>query len=78
MPGTDPEHIKRAIGLDPERPSVKRRVGQSWFLGLGINHYLHFSNLNNAVKDVKDLILLLQGQNDFGQDRGHLFGQYRV
>lgn len=34
--------------------------GQSWFLGIGINQYQYFSNLNNAVKDVQDMANLLQ------------------
>lgn len=33
--------------------------GNSWFLGIGINNYSSFSNLNNAVRDVKDIFELL-------------------
>ncbi len=44
-------------------------AGKSWFFGIGINAYEHFSNLNNAVKDVKDVITLLQDQYDLGPER---------
>ncbi|MCB9052334.1 MAG: caspase family protein [Lewinellaceae bacterium] len=39
------------------RPVPARR---SWFLGIGINRYLHFQSLRNAVKDVQDIAALLQ------------------
>lgn len=35
-------------------------IGSSWFLGIGINKYKDFPNLNNAVKDVKDVQQILQ------------------
>ena len=38
--------------------------GRSWFLGIGINQYRNFPSLTNAVKDVKDLVLLLQTEYD--------------
>lgn len=40
------------------------QLGKSWFFGIGINRYKHFPNLNNAVKDVKDILKLLQNQYD--------------
>lgn len=39
-------------------------LGKSWFFGIGINRYQYFSNLNNAVKDVKDLLTLMQDRYD--------------
>ncbi|MCB9264789.1 MAG: caspase family protein [Lewinellaceae bacterium] len=42
--------------------------GRSWFLGIGINKYLHFSPLNNAVKDVQDLIALLIERYQFKKE----------
>ena len=54
-----PDHPSR--GFDPPgKPTSYHRAGKSWFFGIGINQYQHFTNLNNAVKDVKDLISLLQ------------------
>ena len=44
------------------------RPGKSWFFGIGINEYQHFSNLNNAVKDVKDIIILLQDKYELDPD----------
>lgn len=44
-------------------------AGKSWFFGIGINEYEHFSNLNNAVKDVKDVLILLQDQYDLDTER---------
>lgn len=38
--------------------------GRSWFFGVGINQYQHFENLNNAVKDVQDVLELLQQRYD--------------
>lgn len=38
--------------------------GRSWFFGIGINKYAHFPTLNNAVKDVQDLLALLRERYD--------------
>ena len=45
------------------------RQGKSWFFGIGINRYEHFTDLNNAVKDVKDLLQLLQEKYDLEPDQ---------
>ncbi|MCB0566913.1 MAG: caspase family protein [Phaeodactylibacter sp.] len=45
-------------GFGRERQAVS--IGRYWFLGIGINRYLHFSPLYNAVKDVQDIAALLQ------------------
>lgn len=37
----------------------KKLRGTSWFFGIGINQYLHFPKLHNAVKDVQDVHHLL-------------------
>lgn len=42
-------------------------VGKSWFFGIGINQYQHFENLNNAVKDVKDVLELLRQRYDLDE-----------
>ncbi|MCB0595609.1 MAG: caspase family protein [Lewinellaceae bacterium] len=38
--------------------------GKSWFFGIGINDYVQFRKLNNAVKDVADIYALLQEKYD--------------
>ena len=43
--------------------------GKSWFFGIGINKYEHFTPLNNAVKDVEDISRLLQQQYDIDETR---------
>lgn len=65
----------------PQDPSLQRIIklendslsgstdGKSWFLGIGINQYQHFPSLNNAVKDVKDLVRLLQEDYDLLPER---------
>lgn len=47
---------KRGQGLPDFKPQNK---GTYHFLGIGINKYKHWSNLNNAVKDIKDISRLL-------------------
>ena len=37
---------------------------KSWFFGIGINNYLHYPPLNNAVKDVQDLQRLMVERYD--------------
>ena len=39
---------------------VSKKQGKSYLLGIGIDQYKEFTNLNNAVKDVKDFIQLLK------------------
>jgi uncharacterized protein (TIGR02145 family) len=38
--------------------------GKSWFFGIGINEYTHFTPLLNAVKDVQDIVKILQERYD--------------
>lgn len=56
---------KRAQGL----PNIGKRQnvatkGKSWFFGIGINDYKEFSNLNNAVNDIKAVQQLLMEKYD--------------
>jgi len=61
MPHEGPEQPKKGAGRDPQyAPGQRLPPGKSWFFGIGINQYQHFSRLNNAVKDVKDVMLLLE------------------
>ena len=57
-----PRDNQRGIGDPSSSEKSSLPTGKSWFFGIGINSYEHFSNLNNAVKDVKDVLLLLQDQ----------------
>lgn len=41
---------------------MRNNNGTSWFFGIGINDYFSFSKLNNAVKDVNDLITVLKSK----------------
>jgi len=64
------ESEKKGIGRAPGKDAAGRKpAGKSWFFGIGINEYEHFSNLNNAVKDVKDVLILLQDQYDLDPKR---------
>lgn len=47
-----------------DTPSNKSR---SWFFGIGIDTYQQFDQLNNAVKDVKDVLALLQERYDIDE-----------
>lgn len=49
----------RGVGSQP-RPTEDTPQGKSWFLGIGINQYQHFPNLNNAVKDIEDIQRVLE------------------
>ena len=44
-------------------------IGDSWFFGIGINHYDEFPHLNNAVKDVNDICSLLQNDYDISEEK---------
>lgn len=52
----------RKIGLD-----MAESKGKSYFLGIGINEYLHFTPLVNAVDDVKDVLHTLQEAYDIDE-----------
>ncbi|MEM7105520.1 MAG: caspase family protein [Bacteroidota bacterium] len=51
---------KKRGGFELNKTS-KRKIseGTSWFFGIGINDYLEFPDLNNAVKDVTDIQKIL-------------------
>lgn len=55
-------------GLAPRTAKTAPRKGSSWFFGIGINRYKYFPELNNAVKDVKDFIILMAEQYDLEMD----------
>jgi len=41
---------------------------KSWFLGIGINKYQHFSKLHNAVRDVEAILSTLTSRYDIQQE----------
>lgn len=60
----------RGIGLEAEEEAGNWAPrGKSWFFGIGINRYLHFPNLNNAVRDVQDVLILLQREYGMESER---------
>ena len=65
MPKKNPENTRRA-GFSPEE-SASPPVGKSWFFGIGINDYQHFPSLNNAVRDVKAILEVLQERYDINE-----------
>lgn len=48
--------------------SKRINLGRSWFLGIGINNYVHWSALNNAVRDVQAVKKLLVEEYDVEED----------
>lgn len=65
MPSENPLEKKKGIVIPEENHLGKRERGRSWFFGIGINQYQDFPKLNNAVKDVEDLLSLLTDQYGF-------------
>lgn len=66
---SESEHPNRSIHPRSKQPRTATPAsGQSWFFGIGINEYRHFENLHNAVKDVKDVMILLQDRYDLEPD----------
>ena len=45
--------------------------GKSWFLGIGINKYVEFTDLSNAVGDVQKILSILQNTYDIDADCVH-------
>ena len=46
---------KRGPGFDKPQSPPTLKMGNTYFLGIGINKYQDFTELNNAVKDVTDV-----------------------
>jgi uncharacterized protein (TIGR02145 family) len=56
-------------GLRVERAgSGAPRPGKSWFFGIGINEYVEFPHLSNAVKDVEDILAVLREIYEVDED----------
>ncbi|MCB9291522.1 MAG: caspase family protein [Lewinellaceae bacterium] len=50
---------ERNLAFGPEEEPAPPQ-GKSWFFGVGVNTYQHFPSLNNARKDIEDILQLLQ------------------
>lgn len=57
----------RGAGFQSEQEGALS-PGRSWFLGIGIDEYEQFRQLNNAVKDVEDIRALLQEKYDLAPE----------
>ena len=51
-----------------ETEQIIHPPGKSWFVGIGINKYLHFSDLNNAKKDIEDMLGVLSRKYELDED----------
>ncbi|PHN04501.1 caspase family protein [Flavilitoribacter nigricans] len=63
--------MRRGQGLDHPENTNWTGNGKNYFLGIGIDRYLHWDQLNNAVKDVNDFIKVLTSQYQFEPDEVH-------
>lgn len=74
-PLTEPSAVN--VQEDEQKKSIKFRKtesglrseqkGKSWFFGIGINEYKHFTDLHNAVGDVKAIYQELQENYDINE-----------
>ncbi len=59
-------------GIDFERSNFERPPkGVNYILAIGIDHYTHWPPLNNAVKDIKDLLEVVTRQYQFDPEYIH-------
>lgn len=52
-------------GIDAEIRENSCKSGKKYFFGIGIDNYRHWRSLNNAVRDIKDVIAVLTNRYDF-------------
>jgi len=62
--------MERGIDISGPRQDYDPRQGNNYLLAIGIDRYQHWTPLDNAVKDAKDLIQVLTQQYQF--DEGHV------
>lgn len=60
--------MRRGQGLDNPENTNWTGNGKNYFFGIGIDRYVHWEPLHNAVKDVNDFISVLTQQYQFGPD----------
>lgn len=63
----DPQENQRGIGRTNDKQSFLS-LGESYFLGIGIDKYTHFHDLKNAKKDVVDIARLLTTHYDVKEE----------
>lgn len=70
---TNKEKQKRSIVLgDENQESLGKSPAKAWFLGIGIDDYEEFPKLNNAVKDVEDVMKVLIQKYDLEKENAFL------
>lgn len=57
--------LKRDIGSIPDTVSNPVIVGKKHILGIGINEYQNWTHLNNAVRDMENIVQILTTKYDF-------------
>lgn len=70
----DSQENQRGIKSTTTKNKQHLSIGDSYFLGIGIDKYRHCTDLHNAKKDVQDIASLLGERYDVQADR--LFGLY--
>ena len=53
---------------NPKQKEGSPSSSRSWFFGIGINTYQQFDQLNNAVKDIDDVLTLLRERYDINEE----------
>ncbi|MEY3239602.1 MAG: hypothetical protein RIR11_1040 [Bacteroidota bacterium] len=61
--------LKRDIGSIPDTVSNAVIVGKKHILGIGINEYQNWTHLNNAVRDMENIVQILTTQYDFSSHK---------
>ena len=70
---TKKEKNKRSIVLgDENQENLGSTPAKAWFLGIGIDDYEEFPKLNNAVKDVEDVMKVLIQKYDLEEENAFL------
>ncbi|MEM6966416.1 MAG: caspase family protein, partial [Bacteroidota bacterium] len=63
-----PTSVTKGMGFNSPKPSNNLPKGNNYLLVIGIDHYAHFPQLNNAVKDAKDMVDVLLKKFQFKKD----------
>jgi hypothetical protein len=61
--------LKRDLGSIPDTVSNPVVVGKKHILGIGINEYQNWTHLNNAVRDMENIVQILTTQYDFSSQK---------
>ncbi len=65
-----PQNATRGFAhQSPETGSTSLPPGHSWLLGIGINDYQAFPDLQNAVRDIQSIAALMQGAFDVAPEK---------